>query len=453
MTTHAILLRSTDNNRLYLVWEGNVIFVEYDTDDEPLSLFDLAQHCEGENAITHLWVHPNTGMSKTVPDVYAELQARGYDILPQYDVMNNLVSLHGYRKRENGRKQRFNIMFVEHSSWDWQDLTPNEMMTLIHDLENNLGVAVSGSPSGTGMRYLQKVTEKRPLWLAKPDLDLSTLPWNQAARPLIWQRAPTVEELDQEYYIAVDKNAAHPRAGKEEQFGYGSPVRWATEVQFDASLPGMWNIDIDEEREVEILSEHIPLIPAPVWPNASWVATPIVKLLQKLEVPFTVNEAWIFPRHAHIFRGWVDNLWDFRREREGYEKDAYKSIMNDTLGLTRSSKLGTNSFKFRPDWNMTIVAGTRAAMYYNIMKYALRGYYPIMVQLDALYYATNDSNPLTAIPDMLNHTNSLGGYKVKFHIPMSATEDGMTVRAILCSNMAQSKKLQLLNKVAERYGY
>lgn len=444
-STHAILLRSTDDHKLYLVWQYNTQFVEFAVEDEPLSLLDLAKFCDPQHGLTHLWVHASTGMNACKGDVL-ELENKGYDILPQYDALDNLISIHGYKKLPRGRGPRFNIIFIEHTTWDWKDLTPMEVGTLILDLQRELGVTISGSPSGVGIRYLQKCCEKRPMWLDKPDMDLSKLPWEHAARPLIWQRQPLPEEIEQKYLYAYDKNAAYPRAAKEEKFGYGTPMHEG-ECAFNPDIPGMWRIDILHSPDLDTR------LPMPVWNGFDWLATPIVKLLIKMGHEIEVREAWIFERRAHIFRQWVDSLWEFRREREGYEREAYKSIMNDTLGLTRSSKLGTNSFKYRPDWNMQVVAGARAVMHYNIMKYAEKGHYPIMCQMDALYYTSDQELPNLAIEGILDHCHSLGGYKLKFRIPMDEVKNDMTVRAILSSLMPQSKKLQLLNRIAEMYGY
>lgn len=439
MTKHAVLEYSRFYDCLYLVYGDT-----YTRTVKDVSLESLAESCETDG-ITHLWVHAATELNKTSKDIES-MQTQGYDVLVQYDLDDHVISLHGYKKYERGRSKRFNIIFLAYTNWDWQELAPREVLEIVQDLEINLQIPVGGSPAGVGMRYLQKVTEKRPLWLSKPDIDLSSLPWNAAARPLIWQRQPDREEIERKYLYAVDKNAAHPRAAKEEQFGFGNPTHMG-ECSFCPDFPGMWRVDILYSPD---LDERLP---SPVWNGFDWLATPIVKLLIKTGHEIRVQEAWVFEKHAHIFRQWVDDLWELRREREGHERDAYKSIMNDTLGLLRSGKIGTNTFKFRPDWNMMVVAGTRAVMYYNLMKYVLKGLHPIMCQLDALYYLSNEESLTLAVPEILNHQHSLGGYKLKFKIPTDEVEEGMTVRAILASNKPQPQKLRLLNKIAARCGY
>jgi hypothetical protein len=447
-----MLFRNIEDNKLYLIWQGGNILIQFHKQDEPLTLLDLAKYCvPKDNAnISHLWIHASAEMTACRGDVL-ELEANGYDCLPQYDGDEGLVSLHAYKK-PRGKYPRFNIIFLYASQWDWNGLSPVETMRLILKLQDELKVPISGSPSGVGMRYLQKCCEKRPLWLAKPEIDLSQLPWNGAARPLIWQRPPEREELECKYLYAFDKNAAYPRAAMEEKFGYGTPRHVDTDVEeaWCPTTPGIWLVT--PHRKATPDSDLLPPL-VWKWNEPIWLATPVVKLLLKQEITLTWHEAWIFTKNAYIFRNWIDNLWQFRKGSLGVERAAYKSIMNDTLGLTRSSKLGTDSFKYRPDWNVQVVGGAYAVMHYNIVKFVQIGHYPLICQLDALYYTSNEDVPNLAVPGILDHCESLGGYKLKFKIPMDEIEEGMTVRAILSSLMPQGKKLRLLNRIAERHGY
>lgn len=452
-TQHAILFRSEYDQKLILMWNGGGIFVEWGK-DELINLPQLAQFCAAkQDGVTHLWIHPSCRLtySRGIED---DMRAEDYDCLYTYTPDNILVSLHGYKKFERGRSQRFNIICLDQSSWDWQDLTPSEVMRLVERLELTLGVHVGGSPSGVGMRFLRATTDKHPAWLAKPQTDLTQMPWNDAAKPLIWQRPPTREELNCKYLYAFDKNSAYGRAAYEESFGVGEPVHWMEpEAFFEPHMPGIWRVTVDEYQP-NILGE---LGPSPLWPNSDWLVTPIVRLLKKMEIPFQVHEAWVFPKYAKVYRAWIENLWQWRQDSMGPEKESYKSIINDTLGLTKSSKLGTDTYKYRPDHNAEVVGGARSVMMYNIVKYAQRGLYPIMCQVDAVYYCSNEELPNIAVPGILDHSDSLGGYKLKFKIPMDTTVNVgnslMTVRALLTMNMPQSKRLRYLNFIGEYLGY
>lgn len=398
---------------------------------------------------THLWIHPVSELRYGGNWLKELMQQAGYDCLLQFDGECNLVSLHGYKKHEKGRSHRFNIIFLEHSSWDWQELGPSQILTIVSDLELALGVSVGGSPSGVGMRFLEKVHENRKGWIKKPETDLSQIPWNTAARPIIWQRRPKKQELESLYLYAFDKNAAHPKAAQNERFGVGEPVHKG-QIPF-TDIPGMWKVDILFSPELD------DRLPNPLWNGFEWLATPMVKYLLKIGCELEIQEAWIFEKYAYTFRPWVESLWSWRQESFGPEREAFKSIMNDTLGLTRSDKLGSDTYKYRPDWNMTVVAGTRAVMLYNIYKYAQAGYYPIMCQLDALYYLSSEEVPNAAVSGILDYCNSLGGYKLKFKLPLDDIipdqDNRLTVRDVLSSALPQSRKLRLLNHLADKLGY
>lgn len=453
-TTHAILYGTERTDRTILMYNGGGIFVEWPK-DEYINLVDLCEHCACRDGITHLWIHGTAHMRVVYDERQLEddMKKMGYDCLYHWDE-DNLVSMHGYKKYEKGRSQRFNIIFLEYSSWDWSELSPVEVFKLIENLQDALGVPVGASPSGVGYKFLQETTAKHKGWLAKPEVDLSTIPWEEAARPLIWQRQPTREELNCEFLYAVDKNSAHGRSAYEESFGIGEVI-YVKDATFNHLLPGIWRCDVIPVSHPEYDWYHLPL---PVWDTQDvWLATPLIKLLQKMGYDVHIHEAWIFPKYAKVYRAWIENLWQWRKDSMGPEKDAYKSIIVDTLGLTRSALLGPDSYKYRPDHYSQIVGGTRAVMMYNIVKYAGLGIYPVMCQIDALYYCSSNPLPNAAIPGILDHQESLGGYKLKFKLPMDATmrvDTGiMTVRALLMSSMPQSKKLKYLNILAHHMGY
>src|SRR2546430_996102 len=408
MTKHAIL---ADN---YLMDNGFSQMCGH-------NVMTLEQLCEFalEQKLSHLWIHPSTEMRFELTD-YILLSAHQWDSVanwlypqnhPESWQDNYLVSLHGYKRLERGRTPRINIIFLEYASFDWKDLTPKRVMELVNTIEGKLGLAVGGSPAGVGLRYLQKCNEKHPRWLAKPTQDLTQIPFKQAARPLNWSRKPTEEELNRRFFYKFDRNSDFPRVAVDERHGIGDPAHFAKGRGFDHMLPGIWRIDVDFSPDFDFT-----MIPKPLWDGFTWLATPIVRFLVGIGCGIHVNEAWVFERYEYIFRKWGKNLWDYSQEydRGTKERDAFKMIMNEPLGLIRSDKFGTDSFKYRPDWNATIVAGSRANVLRKVYKYAQDGYYPIMVRTDAMYYLSDEKEPNRALPGILDYAHSLGGYKLEW---------------------------------------
>lgn len=395
--------------------------------------------------LTHLWLahdDPMTDVAYELNECWDSLPHFLYDDVTASRLGNNvLASLYAYHKQD--RYRRFNIVFLRHSTWSWADQPLAVVLRTISILEQAMSVPVAGSPSGVGMRFLQLLTNANPIsktWLVKPETNLAAIPWNEASKPLVWQRSPTSEELSRKYLYAFDKNAAYPRAAVESEFGIGEPTS-CQPVTFDPTLPGIWRVSYTGLKRSAMLP---PIVPD----EFDWLSTPVVKCLIKNGAEIIVDQAYVFLRHAHIWRGWVNTLWSYRQRSDDLVRQSYKQVMNDTLGLTRSAKLGTNTYKFRPDWNSQMVGEARACMHYNIARYARGGHYPVMCQLDALYYFSDEKSPRNAIQGILDHAESLGGYKLKWCLPVDEK-----VRAAFANIPAQSLRLQALNELAEGYGY
>ncbi len=404
-----------------------------------------------ECGVTHVWVDASTGI-KITPDEYQRLGSEwvtkpNWEIKKQEvaDAMgsNTLVSLVGRKVYQNGsQSHRFNIIFLQYTRWGWNSLDANQIQDIINLIEGRLGVTLTGSPANAGMNYLQKVlSEHHPKWLERPEADLSVF---RFTKPLVWHRIPSANELACKYLYSVDKNSAWPRAAKAEKFGIGEPVHSGAR-EFDAKLPGMWKIDVLHSPD---LDERLPH-PLHRIEGLEWLPTQIVKLLVSMGCEIAVKEAWVFPRSEYVFKRWVENLWAFSNEfeRGTVERSSLKKIMNEGCGITGSS-LVTDSFKNRPDFASQIISAARAVMYYNIIKYAKLGYYPILVQTDEIFYLSNAETIEEAVPGIIDLSESLGGYKLKYRIPLDATFRGEAIREILASNRGQTYKKQACNAVA-----
>ncbi len=425
------------------------------------ALYDLAN----EYQLSHLWIHPSCNIEITSP---VDEEMKQFNWLPnwKYDQavadrlgQNTLISFYGRRVlREydpySRQRRSYNlyIIFTEHMMWDWPvaQMSPAQLLALIGELAGKLTVQISGSPSGVGTRYLRRVEARHEDWFVVPQTDLQDIPFGEAAKPLIWRRLPTMQELmEATHLIAFDKNAAYPRAAVEEVFGVGGPLHATTSIEsyikqgLHEKLPGIWHL---AEVFPPPANGYAGLLPPPLWKGAEWIATPLVKLLGKMGYTARYDEAWVFPKYAHVYARWAKNLWEFRQQYAPGtpQRDSFKQIMNDTLGLTRSLRVA-GSGKFRPDHNAQIVAGARAAMFYNLIKHALNNYYPVMVQLDAVYYLANTGDPERAVPGMLAYKNSLGGYKHKWSLPLTDQVRGL----LLTEKLAQTKILEQLNNLAE----
>ncbi len=67
-----------------------------------------------------------------------------------------------------------------------------------------------------------------------------------------------------------------------------------------------------------------------------------------------------------------------------------------------------------------MVGQSRAAKLANMAKWAEQGYTPQLVYSDDIGFLSDDSNPVTAIPGMMDRQDKMGGYKHKFSIQLTA---------------------------------
>ncbi len=222
---------------------------------------------------------------------------------------------------------------------------------------------------------------------------------------------------------------------------------------YDKKAPGVWRVRVKEH----VLGDLPPVV---MWDRAEWVATPIVKLLQGIGHTIKIYDGWKFESYHGTLKNWAEWLW---RQRQAFRDDveewksevgrsyariAVKEIAVATVGLTSYGGFESTerTFKQRPDYKLQAVAGTRATIFYNMIKVQKEtGLTPVMVYLDALYYLSPEPDASFAIPGMLDKKDSLGGYKNEgWTLPVDKQ-----VLSILTSDEAISKKLQVLNPMVE----
>jgi hypothetical protein len=423
----------------HAVLSGNVLTVLGDSRElkrTPGTLEDLCK-LSYQFHLTHLWVA--SGHSVICSREAWEGFSIAWDGLPNWKeghTATELVSFIARKREEAGKFNRLpnvNIIFIEHSLWAWNipGLEPGEVLGIIKHLEEKTGTPIGGSPAGVGMRLLKEINcQPKKLTnfeINKSTIDLSSIPFEKAARPLLYERIPSEQELAQaRLIVAKDKNSAYSRAAREYHVGIGTPVYLEAGtkkvVAFNHQLPGIWRLEVNALPEGEI-GEMLArgLLPAPIRKPGEWIATPIVKLMMQMGYKFSIVDAWVFPTHAAIFRVFVETLWEYRQSYEEGSKmrSTFKQIMNDTIGFTRNKALPTDSYKFRPDWSSQIVSGSFALMMYNMIKDIKNGRAPFLAYVDSLFYLSTEEQAEKALPEgSLDNSTGLGGYKLHCALPV-----------------------------------
>ena len=424
-------------------------------------LYEMAQAHE----LSHLWIMHDCNV---LPERhYFEVGCEKWNLVATWKDLkelnipghvNELVSCTGWRKSERGDFQKARtITFPYNSKWHFckaPDLDAKRLLITIDYLQKALGVTVGASPGTVGMKLIERANSDHPEWLAIPEIDLVACHFDRyAAQDLIWSRPLHHDEMNMKYLHKYDKNAAYLRACTNEMIGCGTPIHVEGSESWDKRAPGVWRVRVKEP----ILKDLPPVL----WDKATWVASPLIKVLKDTGHTIKLYEGWVFPEYHEVLKDWAKLLWaqrlDFRDNKETwkhevcreYARSATKDIAVATIGLSSFSHFEEKTFKARPDWRCQAVAGTRALMFYNMLKVQKdTGRTPIMVKTDALYYMSNEPDPAKAIP-LLDKTDSLGGYKNDGW----SLEVNQEVLSILTSEDGENTRLQKLNALVEERKY
>lgn len=421
--------------------------------------------------LTHLWIVPGYTYADTTEErarlvpvnLEAQEKQQNYDIKMFKHKPTGLVgSLVG--RRITPRTDNVSVIWLARCAWHYESI--EQFSQFIADMERELGVPMKGSPTSVGLRYLEKIdTRYYKRYFAQPDVDKAEMKvvFRNAARPLVWHRKPTKDELTprpERYLMAVDKRAAYPRVSLE-KFGIGQPVEYHGE--FNHKLPGVWDVEVSGLEKID------SRLPEPLWKGweQGGLVTPIVKMLRDFGCSIRVNEALVWTDTAPVFERWAKGLWEVRQRIPGL-----KPVMNNTLGFTINGN-DIEDEKFRPDWHAQVVGALRALMMYNAAKVAGEsGFYPVGCYIDALYYLTPYRNNVAGLP---LQPDSMGGYALKWCHDMKADVSGVfgcglwddeeleaeiraqlpahpTVQDVLLSSVAWNHQLGVFNRLAgERY--
>ncbi|WP_158603048.1 hypothetical protein [Jiangella rhizosphaerae] len=245
---------------------------------------------------------------------------------------------------------------------------------------------------------------------------------------MVWTRNLQPSEFEKKYLHVYDRNAHYVAAAGATLLGGAIPAEhYPNGADFDQRRPGFWRIVTPEWDD--------PFQPDPFPPDfitgqrreTSWVATPTLWWLTNPNLDFgrgmdiEILEAYLWPalptrggprdtstaRTSRYLEGWTAHL-----------REALKALKNDgsrdaemvlpDVKLTGVAPIGKfaadrqaerQSPLYRPDWRHQVIAQAKSNMRWMIDKIGTRtGQWPIAIYFDALYYVSDDPNPITAWP-------------------------------------------------------
>jgi hypothetical protein len=376
---------------------------------------DLGDICMLGNQydVSHVWVLPGTWLSGSMDLAFVERTDAGvWDYFASKDdtsgrPMYARLWLRGARGRE-GRTVW--IGFAEYCRFGWEDIRdPQVLLDAVSCLEKTLGVPVRWSPGHIAIELIKKLNEgKRESWVRESTMDLKSLPFNRAARDLIWKTSDLGAMREGLYLHQYDKNSAYLAAATGVQVGAGDPIH--VEGDVDATLPGIYNVRFDVGESPYRAGGLLP----PVI-NTDWVTPDIIAMARTLGYQVDVVEGWQFTEKHRTLESWAKTLWDARALLRGQSGEAaalaYRVVKQIALiGVGRLASKKSSQF-LRPDWWACIVGRARATMFRKIEQLRLMGHMPVLIYNDSVYYLSPDPDPVTAVPGLLEKAGNLGGYK------------------------------------------
>jgi hypothetical protein len=240
---------------------------------------------------------------------------------------------------------------------------------------------------------------------------------------LHWSRKPTSDEAGLSWVHAYDGNGAYLAA-------YNTPVnvggwRHAEGPPFDPELPGYWLIDAPAwaDRLLPDLFDPTGRAAATRYDGPRWFMTPTLALAAELGYE-------IRPREAYLPAGDYGRYWEawYRRARDARSALMASADADDQAVLAAlkvvwhatHSQVGIKSQGSRKDHDQTMISAYAANLTRRLIKVAELGQrWPLAIGTDAVVFASDDPDPVSACPVGMVIGAGLGEFKAQGTLPMA----------------------------------
>jgi len=258
-----------------------------------------------------------------------------------------------------------------------------------------------------------------------------------------WSRPLTDEESDSVYVHRYDLNGAQLATFGGVYLGVGDPVhvgplaiqlgdagRWA-----DRNTAGYWRLTTDPDSCT--VDSRLPDLLSP-WRRAAeqgedaWVDTPTLALLVEMGLSVEVAEGWAWSKSRRLLEPAYRRLRDARatllsqRDTCPAAQVAYQAlggVYKRQIGAfaRTDGPRGDTDLLYRPDFRDSIIGLASANMYRRLRKIAQgSGRFPLATYVDAVFYTSDESDPVAAAPPGLILGSWLGEWKWEASAPLAA---------------------------------
>ena len=418
----------TDNNIAVLREDSTKVQLHPHLINSYTSIVDIIEICRKLDLI-NIWIAPYIELGGKFTAAFLQC-SYGYGVKGTQLTEDEkyIKFVRGYKK---DNKDDICITIPEYNPlWcfeKYDDISPNDLLLMLAMLREKLPVGIYNSPTNTGIRLLEELTPNDNVhWLRASDFIIGDIP---ASTSLVWRCEKVVPK---KYIHAYDKRGAFLSSYQSTMLGSGNAKHYNI-IPFDSSKVGVWRVKISGNSIYNGI--ELPL-PYNEYSTDNWLWTPEIKITQKLGYNVQVEECYLWEEAHYIFRQWARMLWDTREElrllseeknKLGYKLayDSIKYIYTKTGGRLahRNNTFKSKDVYNRHDWFYTVIADTKLKVLLQIDKLVQLGFYPIMVETDCLYYLSDEKDGDIAIPTILDHKDSLGGYKRKYSTEWSRVQE------------------------------
>jgi hypothetical protein len=413
-----------------------------------------------QTGLNTIWVMPATTLSRTLTSGWFEQAGSHWVVVVHPDQreparpLSVLIWPKGGGQRE---ARRLTVVFPEHAGWDWTLTDAMSLLATVTYLDQTLARPIIDSPDLVAHQLLADLTLEQP---TSPSMDFSTLtssdgtalPMMESARDVTWMRSLSWVEERQKYLHKYTHLSPYLEACKTVQLGVGMPQYSANGQACDGSRPGIWRVSIEPAGSV-FDGKRLPKCF-----DGEWMCTPQVRCCREIGYRVQVKEGYYWPQSQDLLKRWASTLW-LAGERLNTRPQVYRHVQARN-NVSRTIKLLTQLSVAiiaqdrtaggwaRPDWWAQIVACSRANLFTHLSRFVREDVMPVLVDRDAFWVVSNDPNPLTAVPGLVN-AQRWKGYTVGYQAPLPLSDK---VREVLRKTELADQAANALDGLAGEAG-
>jgi hypothetical protein len=414
--------------------------------------------------LTEVWVMPATTLSRTVTCAWFEQVNSHWVVIVHPDPREPTrpsCALLWPKGSEHREERRLTFVFPEQVGWDWVLPDAKCLLATVTYLDQTLARPMIDSPNLVAHQMLTDLTLDQPTsWFPSSPLDLRTLstsdgtpipipiPITESARELVWIRPLTRVEQQQRYLHKYTHLSRYLEACMGVQLGVGAPQYSANGRACDDIRPGIWRVSAERAGSL-FDGKRLPSCL-----DGEWMSTPQVKCCRDIGYHVQVREGYYWQESHELLKRWATTLWQ-AGERLHTHPQSYRHVLgraNATstikllaeLSVTILAQEKTAGGWSHPDWRAQILGRSRATLFAHLASLVRKGTMPVLVDRESLWVASNDPNPLTAVPDLVN-TRRWRGYTVGYEVPLPLSGE---VREVFSTSRHAGQVIMVLDTLA-----